>query len=463
MSAPPRIPAAPARRTFLRIAAGSAVLLPIAALAGCSGPARDPGTIRVAYQQFGSGTEMETMLRRVSESYTAQNPSVTIELVPIVAAENDYFTKNELLMASPRTSPDVVYEDSFILLSDVGAGYLRSIDEEVSAWAPWTEIAPASQDAFTGEDGRIYGIPVSTDTRALWYHRGVFAEAGLPDPWEPRSWEDVLEAARTIRDSSTQAAPLFVFSGKAQGEKASMQGFEMLLYGTGSTLYDEDARTWVTGSQGFEDSLAFLRTLFAEELTLTLSQHLDPNISESIYSTLLPEGRLGILLDGSWISRNWAEGAPAAWPEWTETIALAKMPTQHGQDPGSVTLAGGWGWTIPQHASDKQAAFDFIQALCERENSVLRAIEDNHITVRADVAADERYLSYSPTVSFFTELLETARYRPALPAYPEVSAAIQEAMEVVMTGTADPARAAAAYDAQVAEIVGAENVQEEAR
>lgn len=462
MPAPMR-PSPPGRRTFLRIAAGSAVVLPLAALAGCSGADRDPGTIRVAYQQFGSGTQMETMLQRVSEEYTARNPGVSIELVPIVAAENDYFTKNELLMSSPRTSADVVYEDSFILLSDVGAGYLQSIDEQIAGWPLWDEVAPASQEAFTGEDGHVYGIPVSTDTRALWYHRGVFAEAGLPDPWEPASWEEVLEAARTIRDSSSEAAPLFVFSGKAQGEKASMQGFEMLLYGTGSTLYDEETRRWVLGSQGFEDSLGFLRTLFDEELTLPLSQHLDPNISETIYSTLLPEGRLGILLDGSWISRSWAEGAAGAWPEWSESMGLAKMPTQHGQEPGSVTLAGGWGWTIPQYATDKEAAFAFIEALCAPENSVLRAIEDNHITVRADVAADERYLGYSPTVGFFTELLETAEYRPALPAYPEVSAAIQEAMEVVMTGTADPAQALASYGDQVTGIVGAENVQEEER
>ena len=87
------------------------------------------------------------------------------------------------------------------------------------------------------------------------------------------------------------------------------------------------------------------------------------------------------------------------------------------------------------------------------------AIADNHITVRADVAEREEYLSYSPAVEYFTNLLETAYYRPALPAYPEVSSAIQEAMEAVLTGT-DPEAAAAAYDATVRDIVGEENVQE---
>lgn len=86
---------------------------------------------------------------------------------------------------------------------------------------------------------------------------------------------------------------------------------------------------------------------------------------------------------------------------------------------------------------------------------------DNHITVRADVAENEEYLSYSPAVEYFTDLLETAYYRPALPAYPEVSSALQEAMEAVMTG-ATPEAAAAAYDSAITDIVGPENVQEAA-
>ena len=44
------------RRSFLRLTAGAAVLLPLGALAGCSGGARDAGTLRIAFQQFGSNT-----------------------------------------------------------------------------------------------------------------------------------------------------------------------------------------------------------------------------------------------------------------------------------------------------------------------------------------------------------------------------------------------------------------------
>ncbi|AXK47173.1 extracellular solute-binding protein [Brachybacterium saurashtrense] len=458
----PSVPRQPARRSILRFTAGVAVAVPLSALAGCAaGGSRDPHTIRIAYQQFGSGTIKREWITAAAQEFSEENPELTVQLVPIVASENDYFTKNELLMSSPRTSPDLVYEDSFILLSDMGAGYLQPMTDLIDRFEHWDDIADASKDAVTGEDGEVYGVPITTDTRALWYQREVFAEAGLPEDWQPGSWEEILDAARAIRDSDSEAIPLFLFAGTPQGEKASMQGFEMLLYGTGdgTGLYDREAERWILGAQGFIDALGFLRTLFEEDLTATLGQHLDPNIAESIYTTMLPEAKLGILLDGSWISQNWTDSAARPWPEWPDVVGLADMPTQDGSGSGTVTLAGGWGLSIPTHATDRETAFRFLEKLVSTPTLVQYAIADNHITVRADVAEDEEYLGYSPAVEYFTDLLETAYYRPALPAYPEVSSAIQEAMEAVMTGTS-PEAAAAAYDATVTEIVGPEHVQE---
>ncbi|WP_311025556.1 extracellular solute-binding protein [Nesterenkonia sp. CL21] len=438
------------------------MVLPLTALTGCGGSASADGhVIRIAYQQFGSGTLWEDWINRAAERHTSRHPDHTVELVPIVAAENDYYTKNELLMSSPRTSPDISYADTFILLSDVGAGYLQPIDDFVAGWEGWQQIAEASREAVTAEDGSTYAIPTHTDTRAIWFNKEVFARAGLPEDWAPQNWEEILEAARILKSALPDVSPLVIYSGKSQGEKASMQGFEMLLYGTGSTLYDEDSHRWVIGSAGFRDSLQMLETVFAEDLTLSLAQNLDPNISETIYSRLLPQGELGMVIDGSWVSQNWVEGGTSPWPEWTETMGLARMPTQNGQDPGYVTLSGGWCLTLPQYADDPATAFSFMETLCEKDIMVDFTIANSYITVRDDVAADERYQDYSPTAEFFTSLLDGAHYRPALPAYPEVSNAIQEAMEAVMTRSQTPDQAAAAYDSAVTDIVGSENVQDE--
>lgn len=446
------------RRTFLKVAGGTAATLPLAMLAGC-GAERDASTLRLAFQQFGSDTNLQRWLAGVAEAFTAKNPGTSVELVPIVASTNDYFTKNELLMASPRSCPDVVFEDSFILQSDIAAGYLQPIDDLVEKWEAWDSFYPASKEAARDPEGRVHFVPTETDTRGIYYNKRVFEKAGLPAEWQPQSWEDIAETAAVIRDANIGATGMFMFCGKAQGETASMQGLEMLLYGTKDTLYNPDTKKWVAGSQGFIDSLAFFKRQFDEGLTLPASRHFDPNLMDVVQATMFPEGELGILVDGSWISFLWAEGSLAPWPTWPEDVGVAFMPTQHGEAPGSTTLAGGWGWAIPTHARDCELSFALVKKLCSLEHQVQRNISGGTLTTRRDIAENEEYRSYSPTVGFFTDMLEAANYRPAFAIYPEVSTALQEAMDFVMVGDKTPEQAAAWYDAKLTELVGEENVE----
>lgn len=456
---PRQSPAAPpSRRTFLKVSGGIAAALPLALLAGC-GEERDGTTLRVAYQQFGSGTTLKQWVTTVAKEFTKKHPGTTIELVPIVAAENDYFTKNELLMSSPRSCPDVVYEDTFILLSDVAAGYIQSIDDLARGWGGWEKLLPASQRAAVTEDGKIHCIPTETDARGIYYNKKVFAKAGLPTDWQPKTWDEIAHAAAAIRDANFGATGMFMYCGKAQGEKASMQSFEMLLYGTKDHLYNPETKKWIAGSQGFIDALSFLKRQFDDQLTLPVSQHLDPNIAETVQATLFPEGKLGILVDGSWIPNLWADGGGSPWSTWQKDTGLAHMPTQNGDKPGDVTLAGGWGWTIPTHAPDRKLSFELIKELCTVESLVYRNTTGANLTTRTDVAQVEEYRTYSPTVEFFTESLEAAYYRPAFSIYPEVSSALQDAMEFVMVGDKTPEEAAAWYDTKLTELVGEEGIE----
>ncbi len=451
----------PKRRSFLLGTLGTlgaGFLLP--ALSGCAGTSMN--TLKIAYQQWGSGRLLEDFLTKVSEQFRRSHPEIQIQLIPLVAAENDYFTKNELMMSSESTTPDLVYEDTFILKSDVAAGYLQPLNDRVQGWQPWGQIFDSAKAAVTGEDGKVYGVPTDTDTRALWYNSELLAKAGLPIPWQPKDWQQLLADLKTVHRMLPEVIPFNIFSGKAQGEKASMQGFEMLLYGTYSALYDDETKKWMTGSQGFIDSLAFVQQIFADKLGPALGQAFDVNLAETIYADWLPNGKLAVALDGCWISNNWTSGGAAEWPEWPTVMKQSKMPTQNGQAPGYTTLSGGWCWAIPARTKKSELAWKYLQTLSTTENIMAYNIAENGVAVRKDVASRPEYRSYSPTVQFFTSLVEGATFRPALAPYPQISAAIQAAMEKVMVGGSTPEQAAKAYDQQLSDIVGAGHVAEAA-
>ncbi|MFE9403692.1 extracellular solute-binding protein [Streptomyces sp. NPDC006530] len=448
--APRSRPIRPGRRFSLILAAS----LMAGALAGCGGSAGDPDTVKVAYNRSTDNKIRfkDAFLESVREQFEQAHPGKKVRLVPIQAADNDYAAKVQQMMRSPKTAPDLVYEDTFRVNSDIAAGYLRPLDDQLSRWDLWGRFADTAKAAARAEDGRTYGVPDGTDTRGLWFNKEIFAKAGLPTNWQPRNWAEVLDAARSVRRKVPGVIPLNVYTGKAAGEAAAMQGFEMLLYGTGANpLYDTAAKKWVTGSRGFRDALDFVRTVYAEKLGPDPSDALDPNVGTRLATDWMPNGKLAIALDGSWLGQNWIGKGPKEWPAWSTVLGRAAMPTQYGQAPGKVSLSGGWTWAVPAKAAHPDLAFDFVKTLQTKENAVRWDIADAQIAVRQDVAADPAYLRSVPGIAFFTGLVPFTHYRPALPDYPQVSTAIGEAMESVTTGGSTDS-AARAYDDQLASL-----------
>ncbi len=434
----------------------SAATLAAGVLTACgSDSSHDPNTITVAYERIpdNSVRVMDDYLALVVKQFEKANPGKHVRLLPITAAENDYYAKLQQMMRSPRTAPDLAYEDTFLINSDIAAGYLRPIDDYLKGWPDWSRFVDTAKAAARGQDGHTYGVPDGTDTRGLWFNKQIFARAGLPANWQPRSWDDILSAARAVKAKVPGVTPLNVYTGKAAGEAAVMQGFEMLAYGTGSDpLYDPASKTWHTAGRGFTDALDFLHTVYGEKLGPDISDALDPNIQTVVGTDWVPSGKLAIALDGSWLGNNWLPTGGKPWPQWSSVMGTATMPTEHGQAPGTVSMSGGWTWSIPAKATHPQLAFDFVKTLQSEPNAAEYDIRSANIAVRRDVAADHRYLTSMPGIGFFTRLVKYTHYRPALPAYPQVSTAIGAAMEAVCTGQSTPAAAASDYDRQLRQI-----------
>lgn len=433
-----------------------AALLAAGTLTACGGGSgSDSDTIKIAYNRSTDNKIRfkDQFLDSVKKQFEKAHPGKKVQLVPIQAPDNDYATKAQQMMRSPKTAPDLVYEDTFRINSDIEAGYLRPLDPYIGTWSDWGQFVETAKSAAKAQDGKTYGIPDGTDTRGLWFNKKIFARAGLPADWQPKNWDEILTAARTVKKKVPGVIPLNVYTGKAAGEMAVMQGFEMLLYGTGADpLHDEASKKWVTGSKGFRDALEFVRKVYAEGLGPDKSDALDPNVGTTVANEWFPEGKLAIDLDGSWLGQNWLTDGPRAWPAWKTDLGQAPMPTQRGQAPGKVSMSGGWAWSIPQKAANPDLAFEFVKTMQQKANAVRWDIVDAQIAVRKDVAADPEYLKSMPGIDFFTGLVGSTHYRPALPVYPQVSTAIGEAMESVTTGDANAAQAAKTYDGQVRDV-----------
>ena len=296
------------------------------------------GNINVVYQVQGGTNALTTLVNTAKTEFQKQYPGWTVTLTPITSpAENDYYTKLDLMNQSASTAPNVMYEDTFLVNSDVAAGYLAPIDSYLAKWSGWKEFSPAAQAAAKGANGHIYGVSMGTDTRGLYYNKQIFAKVGLPVPWHPTSWTQVLAAAETIKAKDPGVTPINVYGGVGEGEGSTMQGFEMFLYGTNNWLWDSKTAKWEKAGAGFQAALTQYQTIYVKDnLGPTVQTALSTQGWQTVQQGLMPTGKLGIDLDGSWVSSTYLSSGPKPWPQYSKVLGVAPMPTENGQGPATL-------------------------------------------------------------------------------------------------------------------------------
>lgn len=445
----------------------SLTILAMLVLQACGGSSsggssgNGPITLTIAFQQFGPPPYQDQIWwTKASKQIEATYPNIKVKLLPIVADEGTYYTKLDLMMRS-NNPPDIVREDSYQISSDVTAGYLAPLDDYLNSWPEYKQQWFDSMQKITTFNGHNYGVMNGTDVRLIWYNKDIFKKAGLPTTWQPNNWADILTAARTIKAKVPNVIPMNLYSGVPMDEASSMQGFEMLLYGTKNTLYNYNTGKWVVSSKGFQDSLDFVKQVYDPKNLLgpTNDIALSTTAGNTVSQQLLPQGKLAIDIDGSWLPGNWIPGGAAVWPQWQQTLGEAKMPTQFGDAPKYVTLSGGWADSITAHSQHQKEAFDALKIAYSKDSLASYDVAIANITPRKDVVDVPTYKNV-PLSSFFTDLVGFTQFRPAFPAYPKLSVQIDRAMQQVMQGQSS-ADAMSAYQQVATSIAGPSNIEKQ--
>jgi len=365
---------------------------------------------------------------------------VTVEFQPQGVDDEDYKTKIALDLQSKKGA-DIIGMDGIWIGEFAEAGYIAPLSEvggdAVDEWEGWTQIPEAVQNALSF-DGARYGVPQGADGRVLYYNKDLFAQADLAEDWEPTSWDDILEAARALKELEG-VTPIQLNAGTAMGEATTMQGLLPILVGTGEQVY-EDGK-WIGATDGLEEALGLYETIYVDE------QLGDPVLQQEASGRdtsfqLFAEGKIGILLEGDYFWRsviNPAEGVGTApMAERDTVVAYAKIPAIqpgegiNGQD--FVSMSGGTGRVLNPSSSHPELAWELLAFMNSPEAFEARVAGTISITPRNDV--NEKILSSDPMLTFVSEeVLPITAYRPGLAAYPEVSTLLQQATLDVATGT----------------------------
>lgn len=388
------------------------------------------------------------------------NP-VTVELIEF-GGTDEALKEQYALDLSVGSGADVLGFDGFWVPEFVGANLLRPLDEvageSVNEWEGWGHI-PEGLQALLSYDGERYGIALGTDARMIYYRKDMLREAGVEnaEDWQPQSWEDVLEAARMVKEAFPDSVPLQINAGTAMGEATTMQGYWMLLLGTGESMTTEDGK-WIVRSPGILDALNFYKTVYVDEnLGDARVQLLQDGRNRSFAN--FRDGVTAMLVEGHYFySGVTAPDLEFAVENRDEVMGWAPMPAQapgqglRGQD--IVTISGGTGFVINPNTDNPQEAWALLSFMSSREALMAAQEIEPRVRARDDVPV--------PDNAFLTEtaatLLPLTTARPNAAAYAQVSFEAQLMTERVVSGEMTPEEAMDAYAEAVTEIVGEDNV-----
>lgn len=405
---------------------------------------------------------LEDVIPAFEEQMADEGKDVTVELTETGVDDEDYKTQLALDL-SVGEGPDIIGFDQFWVSEFAAAGYLEPLTDvvgaEVDEWDGWDAIPEAVGESLS-IDGARYGVPFGTDGRVLFYRKDIFSEAGLDPEWQPESWEDVLDAARTLADHDPELTPLQLNAGTSMGEASAMQGFLPVLLGAGGELYDDG---WSGDTEPMREMLELYQTIYVDEgLGDPDLQVLADGRDRSFEQ--FSDGTIPILLEGDYFWRAVvAPGEEGLFPmeDRDEVVGYAKVPAfgpgegVNGQD--FVSASGGSGRVLNPNTEHPEEAWALLSYIGSEEAVTAFVEREPRITARQDV--NDIAIGDDPMLSFVSdEVLPITWYRPGFEEYPQVSEQLQLATENISSGRSDVDAAIAEYVRNLEGIVGADNV-----
>jgi len=143
----------------------------------------------------------ESVIPKFEAQMRQQGQPVDVNLVSFGGSDEELKQQYALDLSVGQGS-DVMAFDGFWVPEFVSGGLLKPLNvvagPSVDEWEGWSHI-PDNIQALLSYQGERYGIPVGTDARAIWYRKDLLQQAGLPEDWQPTSWDELLDAARAVK------------------------------------------------------------------------------------------------------------------------------------------------------------------------------------------------------------------------------------------------------------------------
>jgi multiple sugar transport system substrate-binding protein len=352
---------------------------------------------------WGFGNE-GTLMESLADAFMEEYPEVTVTVEPI--AWEQAATRLQTAIAGGET-PDVSHMGTDMMGQFVETGAIEPVPSDID---PSAYFESAWNTGVI--DGTAYAVPWFVETRVLYYRTDIAEEAGITEP--PANWDELkamAEAMKGVGDAEW---------GLSLGTK-NAQEYLPFLWSNGGDIMNENGEFTLNSPEAVE-ALTYYDSFFEEGLS--------PNEVPAGFdiTPAFASGTHPAMFSGPW-HLGLIETAGAEADTWT----IAPMPEKES----ATSFVGGGNLVVFNESDNKDAAWAFAKFLSEPETQVMW-YEEATVLPAVQAAWDDPALAEDEHLATFGEQLQDTKAPPAVSTWGEINAEINDSLERLTTGDADP-------------------------
>lgn len=347
------------------------------------------------WHPMGDGATADAVKAVVAE-FEKLNPDIKVDSTYVATTDGE----NEKLLTAIAggNPPDAAYFGRFEIASWATQNSFEDLTELAERDGILEETFYPSAWEEAVYEGKLYGIPTTTDARLVYYNKDHFEEVGLDPENPPKTIAELEEAADKLTIKN--------------GNKFERIGFipwyqQGWFYGWGwsfgGEFYDSDTGEVTANDPKNIEALEWM-TDFAQKYNVEeIAGFTDAQGSGAMDPFLT--GQLSMQVNGNWGVASIDKFKPDL------NYGVFSMPTPSGTD--HTTWSGGWSVVIPKGAKEKEAAWEFLKFFGSEDGQYIFSEISRDFSAIESVNLDLGYGDH-PIFKEFMDILPNSHTRPVM-------------------------------------------------
>ncbi|SEG10551.1 carbohydrate ABC transporter substrate-binding protein, CUT1 family [Thermomonospora echinospora] len=355
-----------------------------------------------------SGKDRSGNMQKMVDGWNAAHPNETVRIIELPDEPNDQ-RQQMIQNATTRSDAYTVLNLDVVWTAEFAAN--RWLAELPKNQLDTAKLLPAT--VTTGEyRGRLYAMPLTSDSGLLFYRTDLLKKAGVSEP--PKTWAEMWDACDKVKKLPEGKGVDCYLTEVGKTEGLTVTAAEAI-NSTGGNIVDASGKPAVNTPQA-KEGVDFLVNAIKDGRMPKAALTLDGEGGRRHFQA----GKL--LFHRQWPYQYGLANTDDGSSKVVGKFAVAPIPGPNG--PGAANL-GGHNYAISAFAKNKATALDFIKYMADEKQQKANSLATSQAPTVAALYDDPEMIKKYPYLPTLKAAIQNAKSRPVVVRYGDVTAAIQ--------------------------------------